>query len=126
MIKKDFEEDHDGDVLMTDADEKCATVTATQPDADNISESAKIVIDSLKIATLQLAKMAIINDKLVSFKPSEIALASLMNAVSYLKDTGYLYKPSEETEAKKKAATLCGNNSDSPFSKDHKGHLESI
>lgn len=87
---KSMRVDSDGDSEMSQVDSiDERTRTTTLSDADSTSESLKDIFDTLEIVATQFSKMCIINEEFVKNKPSEISLASLINSINYIKDTGY-------------------------------------
>lgn len=52
----------------------------------SISESFKEILITLELAALQFAKMIVIDDKLVTFRPSEIAIGAFAVACDYIYD----------------------------------------
>ena len=86
--------DWDSEMTLVDSiDERTRTITisVTEQDPDSLKE----IFDTLELWATQFSKMCIINEGFISYKPSEISLASLINGINYIKDTGYSCHKSE-------------------------------
>ena len=75
-------------ITLKTVDEKLMTDNSSE---SNNQSPMKEAYDTLEIVAIQYSKISIINEALLKFKPSEISLASLLNAIKYISETGYTW-----------------------------------